>query len=439
MNICNQTTDKKICVVCRPEPCPPKRAKICNVFPNQFPETSITPLTDNEVRQMFLIPKPSRLVRQTNNPYLPRSVIEANDENEEISDSGGRGGVVPPPPLPPPPPSVPPLTVIQYTPEYTLNAGNTFPNSYPSGASIIRGECSMGVRPHDPRGSPTTRLTNWQSANWDGVPFDYLGKTKEQIHEFLRPGYPANKYAIRGLEQRFYQLNPFADNSNPTVGEIDTWNIEVIRHLRAVLGVKVTTPGPLLGQTIPILPDPRLYIEAAWADERRWSQVWDTKYPNGVIVNGVEYFGFAPGPCWLPNTNPPQVPLPYNAHCGGKFAPNTTDAHAYRLAAPYHYNTAVYPELASHGNLVSFTEGISGIGTEVPWSLRLALIITNFIKDEGYSGHAGPFFTRPYVGMSWRCDAQNKAIGFRGKWNGRIRLDSGTLDRPYGGPTVIPP
>jgi hypothetical protein len=292
----------------------------------------------------------------------------------------------------------------------------------------------MAGIPHDPRSSPISQNINWKEAEWNGIPYNYIGKTKAEIHAFLRPGYPANKLAIRGLEQRFYEVQPFADNYNPTVKEIDTWNLEVIRHIRRVLGVTIQS-GPLLGQPVPILPDPRLYIEAAWADERKHTQKWDVKYPDGVIHNGIEYFGWAPGPCYIPGSNPPQKPTPYNAHCGASFTPHGADAHLYRTSAPYFYDLTKYPELGVHGHKASFVEGLSGTGTDVPWSLRLAVIIANFIMSEGTSGHAGPFFSRPWVGMSWKCDENGKSLAFRGKWNGRIRTDNGAIDRPYLGVT----
>jgi hypothetical protein len=81
---------------------------------------------------------------------------------------------------------------------------------------------------------------------------------------------------------------PFADKFAPTVDEIDHWNIKVINHIRDMLGI----PNKVTG-------DPRLYLEVAWADERKFTTIWDTKYP------GV--FDTAYGPCSKPSSN---------GHCG---------------------------------------------------------------------------------------------------------------------------
>jgi hypothetical protein len=346
-------------------------------------------------------------------------------------------------------------TPRQETPEYTIN-----PQIFKSGADQIR-HCTTGSGPHDPRGNPFTKSTDWSLGHWDGIPYDITGKTKAEIHAWLRPNYPANQYAIRGLEEYFYQVNPFADNNNPTVAEIDTWNLNVIRHIRRVLGIKIKT-GSQAGQPMPIIPDPRLYVEAAWSQERKMSTTWDTLHPNGVIKNGTEYFGFAPGPCWLPGSNGTVRPTGYTPHCGETFFPTAAQSLPYRTSAPYNltfdsswgldsYNTlppndprryirsnyynalkaakTPYIELYEHGTGATFSSGTSGTSRNIPWSHRLAIIITNFIKDEGTTGHAGPYFDRPYIGMAWTC-FNDGGISYRAKYAGRFRADNGELSPP---------
>ncbi len=450
--------------------------------PSEFPEEAVIPLTDQDLKNLFN----NNICQNISDGDINLNVL-SNDKYEEDCDQWFSKAPPPPPPDPddpPPPPPPPPLPpppppqnppegplppmptpflTRQYSPEYSPD-----PTKYASSADQIR-SCTVGYGPHDPRGNNLTKPTNWSIAHWDGVPFDMTGKTKEQIHKFLVPDYQNNKYAIRGLEEFFYQRKPFQDNDNPTVAEIDTWNIEVIAHLRRVLGVKNTigpTTGPYYQKDIPILPDARLYIEAAWSDGRKYSQIWDEIYSGGVMKNGIEYFGFAPGPCWLPL--PPPNPQPnktrppgYTPHCGETFAPQNPHSLRFREAAPYFFQTAAwgvddypnnkpaslhrnaftkqvppppYKELYTHGTLAGSAAGLSGTGRDVPWSHKVPMIMTNFIKDEGTSGHAGPFLSRPYVGMSWYCVGDG-SMAFRGKWAGRIRADDGRLDMQFLGYT----
>jgi hypothetical protein len=347
------------------------------------------------------------------------------------------------------------------TPEYTKD-----PTIMKSAADQIR-HCTEGRGPHDPRGNPVSKNTNWAIAHWDGIPYNGpLGKEgKDVMYNFLVPD-KANPYAIKGLEEFFYSRKPFQDNNNPTVAEIDTWNLEVVRHIRSVFGIVNSvgpTTGPYYGKIIPVAPDPRLYLETAWAQERKQSQVWDTDYPTGVIKNGIETFGKAPGPCWLPL--PPPLPHPnadrpigYDPHCGATFGiSNTAQRIKYHEGAPYYLNRAAfgntddekrafynalplddpYKNIYIHsGTGISNAEGVSGTGKDVPWSHKLAFIIANYIKGEGNTGHAGPFFTRPYVGFCFTCN--DDGVSFRGKYAGRIRADNGKLDVPWIGYTPTP-
>lgn len=156
---------------------------------------------------------------------------------------------------------------------------------------------------------------------------------------------------------------PFADETNPTVAEIDEWNIEVIRHLRRLVGV-----------TTPLEGDPRLYLEAQWADERRFTRVWDTEYPG---TNGSAF-----GPCVASG----------NQHCGASFVPSFADQ------APY---LVQYPGLAPFNFITGGTEGIGAVNTNVPWALKIVQRISHWVCSEGFSGHGGPLISRSKVGMSF--------------------------------------
>ena len=105
---------------------------------------------------------------------------------------------------------------------------------------------------------------------------------------------------MRGLEQLYNTLQPFANPVQPTKGEIQNWNIAVINHFRALFGVP------------PIAPSRRLYYEATWATARMWRR-------GGVYGNYDRYGADATkGSCWgpCPNGNP---------HCGACFVPSNAD------------------------------------------------------------------------------------------------------------------
>ena len=216
---------------------------------------------------------------------------------------------------------------------------------------------------------------------------------------------PSSVWVVRGLREKFYEVNPFADNNNPTPAEIDSWNIEVILHIRALLGV-----------TTPVQNDARLYLEARWASERKSSQAWDTLYPNGTI-------GTASGPCFLPDGT--QVDNA-GGHCGESFFPDEVDRLPYINAPPYLGNTTNYPELLNYNTRYSKASGLRSINADIPWSIKLAYVITIWICNEGLTGHAGPFVgnnARTRFGCAWFYKGVtgpfgNVSVGFRGKWAG---------------------
>jgi hypothetical protein len=72
-----------------------------------------------------------------------------------------------------------------------------------------------------------------------------------------------------GLRKYFYKVNPFKDNKNPTVAEVDYWKVEVICHFWNLFGI-----------TTPVEPDECLFAIAHFNDERKYSQNWDEKYPE---------------------------------------------------------------------------------------------------------------------------------------------------------------
>ena len=247
----------------------------------------------------------------------------------------------------------------------------------------------------DPNGILWINPTNW--VPWDGVPLDTTGKTNTQLCSWL---FPKQSYALRGLKERFYQVNPFADNTAPTVAEIDNWNIEVIKFYRELLGVNR-----------PVQNDARLYLECRWSDERKYTTQWDAAYPP------TGAFGDAYGPCHLGDGTSIDTAT---GHCGDSFFPSTTDRTPYITAPPYN-NTTDYPELINYNSRASQATGIQGINAGLPWSIKLATVIGRFICTEGLTGHPGPYVgagARQYFGCSWWTTTvgTGQTANFRGKW-----------------------
>lgn len=212
----------------------------------------------------------------------------------------------------------------------------------------------------------------WAGSEWDGIPLDTTGKTKEQLCSWLRPntGQPNGVFALKGLKQLYDSVQPFADESNPTISEIDQWELKVIAHFRALLN----TPGVMK-------PDARLYIESRIFDERKWLTVWDPAYPSGIC------------------SKPPA------SHCGFTFFPSSTDRQPYKNNLPYSSNPSAYPELEDWNSVRTVSEGVAAVAAWLPWSLKFATVLANYICQDGLTAHSGPFVhpttPREWFGRSW--------------------------------------
>lgn len=226
---------------------------------------------------------------------------------------------------------------------------------------------------------PTSFNTPEQLAlsTWDGIPFNPCGKTNQEIHDFV---FPQGRYTMRGLED-VYNENPFNDPANPTIHEIEAWNIRVIQHFR-----------DLLGYDHPVLNDHNMFMRAQWGQERKHSTYWNVKYPGTVDS--------AYGPC-IGGTN---------AHCGATFLPNSTDQ------IPYKPNPT-YPTVG----LQSGSEGIFGINLNVPWYSRFSKIIGDILFAEGLNGHMGPFLRREKIGYAHYINGST--VSNRIKWSGALLPD----------------
>lgn len=305
---------------------------------------------------------------------------------------------------PPPIPGCTDPTASNYNPLATIDDGSCTYPTYPpppadamtpdasvrfspSGMQMIKNITSVTASPrHDPDGISWISPAIWASASWDGTPLP-SGLSKAQICQWFRPT-AGGAYVVKGLRERFYQVNPFADNSNPTVKEIEDWNLEVIRHFRALVGV-----------TTPIRHNPRLYLEARWSQERKRTQIWDNTYPITRPEYTGKQTGWSDGPCWL-NGNPYDTA---SGHCGDSFFPfDTPDRTAYTSTTPYNGDTVKYPDLVNYTSRHAKAVGIISVNHNVPWSIKMALVISTWICMEGLGGHAAPYLgNRTEFGCSW--------------------------------------
>lgn len=275
-----------------------------------------------------------------------------------------------------------PVEGAQYTPDFSLYSvtASTMINNLTALSQAVSSVTNQG---------PDGNWMNWTGAEWDGTPIDPTTYSTSALCSWLRP--TGSPYIIRGIRELFFQVNPFADLTSPTVAEINNWNVEVIRHFRN-----------MFGNPTPIRWNARLALEARWSSERKHTTVWDSKYPGD--------FGSAYGPCGIGDGNP---------HCGESFFPDAVDRALYISASPYNNDFVTYPELSPYDNRYSQAAGLSGTNADLPWSIKLSVIIAGYICGEGLIGHAGPFVNpdtaREEVGIDWWWES-GSTVAFRVKW-----------------------
>lgn len=358
-----------------------------------IPEQPYVPGTP-EIPYAPAIPEQPYIAAVPEIPYIPASpeipYQAAIPEQPYVAAVPPRG--TPPVPCPDNPVANP----TYQSPGYSGESPTRSMNNMIEQATILS-QAVPTVTSQDPDGILWLDPSAWTP--WDGVTtIDPRTVTKQTLCEWVRGGTNAN--TIRGLRERFYEVNPFADNTNPTVAEIENWNLEVIRHVRRLLNVNV-----------PIRYNTRLMLECIWSDERKHTEIWDTKYPGRTDPDNS-----ASDICNAADTSLAQ------GHCGEAFFPNNiADRDVYTSAAPYLNNTTNYPDLLNYTSRYGQTAGLASVNTNIPWSIKLGRILTAWICGEGYVGHPGPFINpdtaREEVGMSWRIDPNNSAsTGFRGKW-----------------------
>lgn len=330
----------------------------------------------NGLKTMFPYPvpkAPSSFVG--NSEPVPDPPIPPNPSPNPIDDPPD---VLPPPP---PPPPVPTSVCPSFHPDATVPGKMSQADTV---RAITQYTNNKGYR-HDPDGIPWISPGSWTP--WDGVTtINPCTSTKQQLLNFIfpKPGGGSNINTMRGLRDLFYQVKPFADNQNPTVAEIENWNIEVIRHFRKLLGFSQATH--------PVSNHKCTYLKAAWAEERARSNHWTTLYPGGTLDGST-------GPCTIPFSS--------NAHCGGGFILNPSEQ------LPY-----LCPNTMAPCTQTSGAEGVQNINTDIPWAIKIGRIIGSYLNSDGIGAHTGPFVGREYFGSAWYMDGGNTIA--RTKWSGNL-------------------
>ena len=357
------------------------------------------PLTDESIgADCIVIEEPTleEAEKQIQGPHEEedplQQIQDPLEENPPLLGGGSQGAADP----------SPPIVTRGFTPGV--------PTSPMTGTEMINKITSMNPS-HEPDAISWISKDLWDSAKWDGIPIDKDTASPQEICDFLMPHF----WITRGIRELFYELNPFEDVTKPTPSELDEWHIQVIRHIRRILGFDT-----------PVENDARLYLEAQWATQRKFTKMWDEKYPEGVTYEGEEYFGWSPGPCFKPpgavtSTDPtigPGKPIDSaKGHCGASFFPDSTDREKYISSSPYNSNFEAYPELENYNQRVSKAEGVKW--QKVPginWVLLFPKIVAGWICGEHFSGHAGPYIGRTKFGCAWYLPDGSDMVFYRGKF-----------------------
>jgi len=241
---------------------------------------------------------------------------------------------------------------------------------------------------HGPAGA-----TGYVWYDWDGTVFPaYSSDTltvaeKEQYrkdwYNYVWPGWndgnPVLSYGMRGLKQLYDEFQPFADETAPTVREIEIWNDQVLNLFRRISGM----PPAVMKQ--------ELFIMANWTQERKTSTLWDEKYPGtfdsaygGPCIGGI------------------------NIHCGTTFKPTDIDDQA-----PYWNDYYANTKVGKHP-LITLNQASEGVtvwyngNAMVAMSRNLHMLMRAATAGGMISGHGGP-----YLGGYW----YGLLIG-RAKWAG---------------------
>lgn len=229
----------------------------------------------------------------------------------------------------------------------------------------------------------------WDAAKWDGrTRYNPTQMARQDFYEAICP----QRYLVRGLREVFERNRPFRDNRRPTKAEIDKWHTIGINHIRALVGYTESNRQ--------VKPDVCLHARALWAEERRFTTKWTSKYPGDS------------------NGSPPCAKNA-GSHCGATFVPNATDQRAYLS----HQRSVRGCKHEGGG-----AEGTFYTRSSETWSVKFARSFCSTLRSEGFwGGHTGPWFHREKFGFSFQdagdqMDANWWVRGgtLRAKWNGQL-------------------
>lgn len=157
----------------------------------------------------------------------------------------------------------------QYTPNYR---GSTVGGAQGLiEATAISQSQTDKVSSQDPDGFIHVSRDQWVLSRWDGIPWTKSQFCAANQNDILNYLFPSSPYCLRGLRELFYTKNPFTDWLNPTPAEIDNWNLIVLNHFKH-----------LLGKTEDHVFYDEMFYQSLWANERLFSDVWNTLYPVGI-------------------------------------------------------------------------------------------------------------------------------------------------------------
>ncbi|MEY4433573.1 MAG: hypothetical protein RLZZ44_1707 [Bacteroidota bacterium] len=213
-----------------------------------------------------------------------------------------------------------------------------------------------------PEGVAGLTPADFDKALWDGVPVNPCTMTKEELCTWMFP----SGNLMRGLKQKYDEIKPFCDPMKPTVAEIEFWNLEVIKHFRRLMGFDLS---------VSFTRD--LMYQARFSDERKFTDYWNQKYPDGVCLQGS-------GP-----------------HCGFLWLPSEDDQKPYIGSGPVIKRVA------------PAYEGIFGFDPKLSWFIQLSAIIKGTLCSEGLVYHTGPFVVAADLGYSFFRSPDDKVVAFR--------------------------
>ena len=253
--------------------------------PDPESESSIVPYPSTPISNPRSF-KRSRSLRGPPRPRKSRALLGLDliEETYSSEEEGGKSVAIPTDP--PPPPTDPPSSSLRFTSPLV-----TDPNVGPSAIQKMAAK-NIGHSLVD---------NTWLPPNppWNGTdtidelytgPLTPCEEDIQKIMDYIAP----NGNTFIGQQELYDSFRPFADPNAPTAEEFYKWNEEVWRHFRKLLKIVEPSTDPTNKQN--------LNLEARFANERKYTDIWD--HVGGTVDSAY-------GPC-NGGTNP---------HCGATPTP----------------------------------------------------------------------------------------------------------------------